>query len=116
MDKKEIIKEIEDKLKLAITLSILFPTLSTTFLGTANNITTRQLTDNILQWSILIPVYVLSYVFFQFSKRKINTSECILKLLHCTLLIGISSFAFAIIRFIPAPTPAIWFGLYIKFH
>jgi hypothetical protein len=96
MDHKELIKEIDNRLQLALVIAIFFPGLLSTF-STFIGDAVSKTSNIVLSWSALIAVYLLAYVFFKASGKIIP--KPVLKWLNRILLLGIGFFVVPITVF-----------------
>ena len=90
MDRKELITTIENRVQLALVMSIFLPTLLSVFYG-SGGVEGVALNKNVLQLMGLVGLYLFGYVFFQLEKR-MRVSERLLRILNIFLLIGIPFF------------------------
>ncbi len=91
---KNLIREIEEKLEFVITLSVFFPSLLYNLFKLANK-TEQKSNDIVVSWSVVVSIYLLNYIVFQFIKNKVP--EKLLKIFKIILLIGISSYIIPIL-------------------
>ncbi len=90
MNNTELIKSIEDRIKLILTISIFFPSLLAAFIKSDAG------SKNVISWSILVGLSLLTFVFFQGVKNK-NVSEKLLKYINRAFLFNLFFFTFPIL-------------------
>ena len=87
MELKETKQDIESKFQIILTLSMFFPTILLIFLQ-SSDMENKKISDTTLSWSILVGLYIINYVFFNFIKKSC-TSIIILKWIYWALIVGI---------------------------
>jgi hypothetical protein len=94
MTTKELIAEIETRLQIVLTISIFFPVLMSTYFAITG--ASQKLQNEAFIFFPLVGLYILSYVFFEFSKL-LPPLRPALKVLNWALLLGIACFALPIL-------------------
>src|SRR5882724_6456821 len=106
---KELISSIKERLQLALTISIFFPTFLAVYFE-AVKASPEEIRHNVLNWSSLIVLYLLSYLIFDGWKSNQMRSN-VLRGLNRLILGGIGLFVIPILELISianSSTAPIW--------
>lgn len=91
----EIKKEIEARFQIVLTLSIFFPTLLSTFLG-STGMNKDKLDNSVLSWFMLVGLYIMDYILFTLLKKD-YIPGWVFKWINYVLIAGIGFFVFPLI-------------------
>ena len=106
MGHKELIVNIKERFQLALLMSIFFPTFLVTYF-TAIKSSTDQISTIALNWSILIVIYLISYIVFD-GGMGLGMRDGVLRWLNRTILLGIGFFILPMVYLIIiAKTPIV---------
>ncbi len=93
---KKLIEDVDKKMQFTAGLALFFPVLLESLFkfAKAND---SEYNKVLLQWSFIIFILILTYLFFEFRKEKLSTKS--LKALGWTLMFNISCYALVILFF-----------------
>ncbi len=98
MNRGELIKSIEERIQLALVISIFFPSLLSTFFSSAKEATLGLVSKSTLPEFMLVGIYLFCYAVFQSIKRK-KIPDNLLRFINTLVLGGIVFFIIPIIFF-----------------